>query len=287
MSSDGFTFERSPSGETGPDLAAQVANLIYSLRARGLTADSRQAIAVEQLLLSLQPRWHEPEFDLAAHVGPIFCRSVEEQRRFRDIVSGLPLLKRQSPRIAGVEHATAGVVRIPSDVSVPRRKPGQLIPVIVALSVLIVGAIWCSLNVPPGRTVTEPSAKTPKQPMPGNETPGIAARPIVDSPVSAPARLLSYHRIMLRKPLAKPSEWSWVWASLPLVGLLGWFLHHRGKRPRLRRESTNLAEVFREVRLPGGPRDPLSRLRVRELSRSLRIRQKVASRELHTDFSRP
>ncbi len=279
MSADGSAPDPTAAGPPGPDLAARVAQLIYALRNCGITADTRQAIAVERLLMSLQPRWAEPDFDLAAHLGPIFCRSMEEQRRFREVVAGLELLQGHVPSQTGGD---------PAPPIVPHKSPkksnwrlswraGFVTFILLLLGTIAVFQFW------PKPPIVGETGETPKPP---SENSGEVVPPIKPPPPTtntAPAKLLSYHRIMLRKPLARPSLWSWAWAAVPLVCFAGWYLNHREKRPRLRRESTDLPQVFQEVRLPGGPREPLSRMRVRELSRSLRIRQRVAGRELHID----
>ncbi len=283
MSADGATPDPTTPGQPGPDLAARVAQLVYSLRSCGITADTRQAIAVERLLMSLQPRWSEPDFDLAAHLGPIFCRSMEEQRRFREVVAGLEMFQGYvPPPTSGSEPAPR--IEPPK----PLKKPSWRLSwwtQAAALIVLMIGMI-AAVQLWPEPTkpdVPPPPVEDPEPPGPDNppEIPPIKPPPPTTS--TAPAKLLSYRRIMLREPLAKPSPWSWAWAALPVVCLAGWSLNRRGKRPRLRRESTDLPQVFCEVRLPGGPREPLSRMHVRELSRSLRIRQRMAGRELHID----
>jgi WD40 repeat protein len=272
MSFDVSNTDAAPSEDFGSDLPALVASLIYSLRARGLTADTRQAVAVEKLLKSLP--WQDPGFDLAAHLGPIFCRSQDEQRRFRSIVSELSIVAGSAASKKPPEAATT------KEKATPHRRSVYIKTLAL---ILVLAAIVFSIKgfVKPSPTVVDPGPP----PGPGPVDPGGANQP---SPFPPPAgisdvEMLAYQRVMLQSPLAGNSNWSWAWSAVPLTTLLVWIWFSRARKAHLVRERTDVPPIFKEVRLPGGPREPFSQLRVRDLSRSLRIRQRVASRELDID----
>lgn len=275
----------SPStSDSDQDVAATelIARLILGLRSSGFTADMRQAIAVQSLLSALGPVWLDPEFDRAAHLGPIFCRGAEEQHRFRRIVEDLGLCE-AAPLSPGRAHAVSDTTSEAPDSEVATgiviSRPQWSLREVVAWGILAF-AIAMAWSLAPGFARVVDLSPPPPKVTPPIILPEVVAPAVADQ---APAKLLSYHRVMHRQPVFTVSRWSWFYASVPLLIFGGWYLWRRGQRPRLRRESTDLPQLFRKVSLPGGPREPLSRLRVREVARSLRQRQRVASRELNVD----
>jgi hypothetical protein len=281
-------------GATSTEADSQfVANLIFHLRDHGYAADTRHAVACENLLHALRQDGQPPTNSLADYLGPIFCRTAEEQRQFRKVLELLPESATASKR----SHASSPA----TEAATPDRGPSRWLasvrdfPRLCSVSAIVLVVV---LGVVATLKVTRPvDFFPPNEPISGGDGSGKSEKTgtsVPPSPVLAredmalvgdQAGLLSYRRILVREPERRNSLATWVVVTLPWLGVVVWLLRGWWTVPRLRRETTPLPDSLKQVILPGGNRNAFPHLGVRELGRSLRVRQTVPSRELNVEAS--
>ncbi|MFO0821383.1 MAG: caspase family protein [Pirellulales bacterium] len=270
-----------------------VANLIFHLRDHGYAADTRHAVACENLLHALRQDGKRPTTNLADYLGPIFCRTAEEQRQFRKILELLPESTKASRRPHAKSPATelAAPDRWPSRwvaffQEFPRLCSASAIALVVVLGVVATLMIIRPVNLSLGNKPISGGDGAGKSEKTGTSVPPSPALAREDmARVGDQAGLLSYRRILVREPERRHSLATWAIVTLPWLGVGVWLLRGWWTVPRLRRETTPLPDSLKQVVLPGGNRNAFTHLGVRELGRSLRVRQTVPSRELNVDAS--
>jgi WD40 repeat protein len=253
------------SGYSPQSTRFDMAELGNFLRVRQMRVSVEQILAAQQLLLALanSGKLQEPGFDLALHLRPVFCSSVEDQLRFAELFA------------QWLPQATEPVVK-PDEVVPKVRRSTDSVVAIALLCVLLVCPLVAVLlpppPPPPGVVVTPP-------PQGDEDKGGSTPLPNTKTPLN-----LNLSHTFSTPPPEPANNWLWVWSLLPAFASLAlwWWLR---RAPVLKRERMPTPEKLIEFQLPGGVRQLLPQYQLRAAGSGLRPRIRVASRELDIDRS--